>query len=503
MPSLHIPYTYNISTGAQCRKTDRLTIEKFGIDGFTLMETAGVQAAGFINKIEGHSRTGFYFCGKGNNGGDALVIARYLLIQYSHTCYLYFPAGTDDLSSDSQKNLDLLLKLQKQGLPVHLIEQDIQLDDVKPDYVIDGLLGTGLSSDLRAPFDSAVALINQSQARKYALDIPTGLHTDNGQLMPAAVRADYTLSFGALKPGFYLGQGPDYTGSIQPFNLSFPDKYRKSIAKLITPELDEYIPPIRRQAEHKYSDRLLYIVAGSEGLTGAAIMAAASAWKSGVGAVVLISPRGLLEIYEKNLPGIIKSPVGQRSDLQFQPSHSEEVHQVIQEKEGVLLIGPGMGRNTDTLSFIKKLLQQVDRKVVIDADALQVIPEISSPDKAEWILTPHPGEAGTLRGAGFSSQYDRISWAKEYSAENNVTLVSKGYPTFVGTPHGSNYITGYDTRIFARAGFGDVLAGSISGNLAITNNIELSIIRALLDGYIKAEHIMKESSKVIEPDHLI
>jgi ADP-dependent NAD(P)H-hydrate dehydratase / NAD(P)H-hydrate epimerase len=152
---------------------------------------------------------------------------------------------------------------------------------------------------------------------------------------------------------------------------------------------------------------------------------------------------------------------------------------------------------------VKDLLQKTNGNVVIDADALHVVPEIEKPENSTWILTPHPGEAGKLNGSSFTTDFDRVMWAAGYSSTRNVTVVSKGHPTYVGTPGGSNYLTGYDTRIFARAGFGDVLAGTISGNLAITNDTDLSIVRALLDGYMKAIQFMKEHDEPLEPDHLL
>lgn len=503
MPQLNIPYSHTISTGEQCRETDRRTIEEFGIDGFTLMETAGMQAAYFIGENEDRGATGLYFCGKGNNGGDALVIARYLAIQQNHTCHVCFPAGSGDLTVDAHRNLELLLKLKTQNLSIHIYESDNEIPELSPDYIIDGLLGTGLTSNLRSPFDATVGLINSQKSRIYALDIPTGLHSDTGELMPEAIRADYTLSFGALKPGFYLDQGPDTTGTIHHFNLSFPAHCRKTFAELVSVELAHWLPPIKRKAEHKYSDRLLYIVAGSEGLTGAAIMAAASGWKTGVGAVVLISPKGLLEIYEKNLPDIIKSPVGKSGDTSFRDQHAKETAKILDQKKGVLLIGPGLGREKSTFSFVKQLLANFNGPVVIDADALQVLPDLDKPDKANWIITPHPGEAAHLSGTAFERAYDRLTWAAGYASKKNVTVVSKGNPTFIGTPDGNNYLTGYDTRIFARAGFGDVLAGAIAGNLAICKNSELSIIRALLDGYIKATRLIHQEEKPLEPKDLL
>jgi ADP-dependent NAD(P)H-hydrate dehydratase / NAD(P)H-hydrate epimerase len=503
MPQLNIPYSHSISTGEQCRETDRRTIEEFGIDGFTLMETAGLQAAYFIGEKEVNGATGLYFCGKGNNGGDALVIARYLAIQQNHSCHVCFPAGSGELSADAKRNFNLLLELKAQKLSIHIYESESEIPDISPDYIIDGLLGTGLTSNLRTPFDSTVALINSQKARTYSIDIPTGLHTDSGKLMPEAVRADYTLSFGALKPGFYLDQGPDTTGNIHHFNLSFPDHYRESFAKLISADLAPLLPTVKRKAEHKYSDRLLYIVAGSEGLTGAAIMAAASGWKTGVGAVVLISPKGLIEIYEKNLPDIIKSPVGKSGDTCFLDHHVKETAKILDQKKGVLLIGPGLGREKSTLSFAKQLLTSFNGPVVIDADALLVLPDLDKPGKAGWIITPHPGEAARLSGTAFGTAYDRLTWAAGYASKKNVTVVSKGHPTFIGTPEGNNYLTGYDTRIFARAGFGDVLAGAIAGNLAICNHSELSIIRALLDGYIKANRLIHLEDKPLEPKDLL
>jgi ADP-dependent NAD(P)H-hydrate dehydratase / NAD(P)H-hydrate epimerase len=503
MSPIKLPYSHSVSTGEQLRKTDQKTKEEFGIDSFTLMETAGIQAANFIGDRETDSSTGLFFCGKGNNGGDALVVARYLAIQKNHRCQIFFPAGTDDLSPDARRNLELLMKLRDEQKPITILTDSDDISGLNPDYVIDGLLGIGLSSDLRSPFDSVVNLINHFGCTVYAMDIPTGLHTDTGELMPDAVKASHTLSFGALKTGFYIGKGPEYSGKIHQFNLSFPDHCRDYFAKLLDTDLESVLPPIERLAEHKYSGRILYVIAGSEGLTGAAMMAAQSGWKTGVGAVVLLSPRGLLEIYEKNLPGIIKSPVGSRSDNSFSENHLEEAEQIINNKKGVLLIGPGLGRHKSTMKFVGELLKKFIGNVVLDADALFNFSSLNKPEQANWIITPHPGEAGHIRGIPFKNQFDRISWVTKFASKKSITVVSKGNPVFLGTANGENYITGYDTRIFARAGFGDVLAGSIAGNLAISGDIELSIIRALIDGYIKADLIRQQSGKPVEPKDLL
>lgn len=503
MSALILPYSYQVSTGEQCRQSDRDTIEQFGIDSFTLMETAGLQAARIVNQKTDPGATGLFVCGKGNNGGDALVVARYLSIHHHHTCHLLYPAGHEKLSTDSQKNMELLQKLQEAGKPViiHESEDLSAIPDV--DYVIDGLLGTGLSTAVRSPLDTAIEKINRRRCPVYAIDIPSGLHSDSGKPMNVAVKADSTLSFGALKTGFYLHEGPGHTGEVIPLNLTFPEHLRGSVASLISPELDTVIPPIRRKAEHKYSDHVLYVVAGSEGLTGAAIMSASSGWNTGAGAVILVTPKGLLDIYERNLPGIIKSPVGKRNDYFFKKRHADDVLNIISQKEGSLLIGPGLGQNNETKRFIRNILEKFGGRSVIDADALQSVKETVPPESATWILTPHPGEMRRISGSAFSDDLERINWTAAYSKKHSIYVVSKGNPTFVGTPDGRNYITGYDTRIFARAGFGDVLSGAIAGNLAITEHSELSIVRALLDGYLKADRLRRTLYRPLEPNDLL
>lgn len=505
MSHLSFPYSHQVSTGEQCRRADSQTIEKLGIDGFTLMETAGLQAANLISKKTSSSSSGLFICGKGNNAGDALVIARYLAIHHNHKCHIYFPAGYEALSPDADKNLNLIQKLKSEGIEFHIYDNENSgnVEKLNVHYAVDGLLGTGLTSNLRAPFDSAVNLINRLDCPVYSIDIPTGLHTDTGQLMPEAVDADYTLSFGSLKIGFYLHEGPAYCGEIHHFGLAFPGKYRESFASLITTDLDEVFPKIHRSADHKYSDRVLYIVAGSEGLTGATIMSAKSGWNAGAGAVIIITPRGLLHIYEKTVPGIIKAPVGTNTDTLFLEEHSEAVLDILNQKNGVLLIGPGLGRKKSTIAFIRRILSTYKNSAVIDADALHAIPGLDIPTKPDWILTPHPGEARVLSQKKFKNDFQRILWAADYAQEKSLTVLSKGNPTFTGTPDGKNYLTGYNSRLFARAGFGDVLAGCIAGYLAISDNRNLSIVRALLDGYMKAEKLSRKSEAPLEPNDLL
>lgn len=480
---------------------DEKTISEFGIDGFTLMEIAGTRAADLIMSETSLGSHGIFFCGKGNNGGDALVIAR-LLSQQDYRVTVCFLSGTEDLSPDADKNYRLLQKL----------DTDIEIktwNDLNPskyDFVVDGMLGTGLSSDVRSPYSDAIQWINQQQAPVFALDVPTGLNADSGEIMGTAVQADFTLSFGALKTGFYLNEGFDTVGEVILCELSFPNKYKNPTAYLIDESWVEANTPTPKKRNHKYDEGVLYIIVGSEGLTGAGILAARSAWSTGLGAVVLITPKGLLEIYEKQLEQIIKKPVGERDELFFKQSHLEEVQKILKEKPGKLLIGPGLGRRKDTNRFTQELLKNFAGDVVIDADALFALSEMENwekPESANWILTPHPGELTSLVKKNLTNDRERLNSVSALAAEKNITILSKGMPGIIGTENGKSYITGYDTRIFSRAGFGDVLAGKTSAFWQLSGSAEIACFKALIDGKQKSEAFYSIQSGALEPIDII
>lgn len=496
-----IPPPYYLCTAEQSRFMDEKTISEFGIDGFTLMEIAGTRAADYIMS-EFHSGShGMFFCGKGNNGGDALVIAR-LLSQQDFRITVCFLSGTEDLSPDANKNYQLLQKLDTE---IEILNWE-KFTPNDYDFIVDGMLGTGLNSEVRAPYSNAIEWMNQQEAPVFSLDVPTGLNADSGKIMGTAIQADVTLTFGALKTGFYLNEGFDTSGEIILCELSFPNKYKKPSACLIDEQWVTADASSSSKRKHKYDEGVLYIIAGSEGLTGAGILASRSAWSAGLGAVVLITPKGLLEIYEKQLEQIIKKPVGSDNDLFFEEEHLPPVFEILQEKPGKLLLGPGLGRNKKTIAFTQKLLQQFEGDVVVDADGLFALSQLgnwSKPKAANWILTPHPGELKTLLKTELDGDWERLKLVKETASQKEVTILSKGMPSMVGTESGDAYLTGYDTRIFSRAGFGDVLAGKVAAHWLLQPSSERSCFHALLDGYEKAQTYFSTKSGSLEPLDII
>ncbi|MBR9918682.1 NAD(P)H-hydrate epimerase [bacterium] len=499
---LKIPYPYHLCSAEQCRRMDERTINEFGVDGFTLMEIAGTKAADFIlSEIDCNSH-GLFICGKGNNAGDALVVAR-ILSEKDHPVTICFVGGTDSLSEDTSKNFELLKKLKGN---IAFIEWDSDFDFSEYDFVVDGMFGTGLNSEVRVPYNDVINGVNQSDKTVFSLDLPSGLHADTGRKMGNAVLADFTITFGALKTGFYLNDGFEHSGEIVLCELPFPNHFKEKSAFLIHEDWFSESGINQKQREHKYDGGVLYIIAGSEGLTGAAVLAAQSAWGTGVGAVVLITPKGLLNIYEKNLTQIIKKPVGTDTDTRFSTSHFEQVQSILNEKPGSLLIGPGLGRDPETINFVQKLLSDFSGNVVLDADALFALSESDGwkkPDNANWILTPHPGELKNLLASEIQDGFDRLIQVSKKAKEENVTILSKGFPCILGTTSGDTYLTGYDTRVFSRAGFGDILAGKISGYLLALKEPDSACIKALIDGKQKADIHFNNLNSELEPVHLI
>jgi NAD(P)H-hydrate epimerase len=502
---MNIPAAFTIATAEESQHIDAETVNSFGIDGFTLMELAGTQAAKkILNRLQPGS-AGIFLCGKGNNGGDALVVARYLA-QHGLGVTLVFVGGTDDLSSAAQKNLDLLHSIAKNDAAAtisFITAWDGFDSSVRPDFIVDGMLGTGLDSELRNDFVKAVKWANESQCPIFAMDIPTGLHADTGQVMGDAVKADRTFAFGLLKQGFYLGAGKKRTGQINFCELPFPNYLvQQSSTYLID---DSWLPDQSSElAPHKYEAGVIHIIAGSEGLTGAAILAARSAWAAGVGAVILVCPRGILPVFENNLPQIIKKPVGSRDDMHFKEDHLEKVNAIINEKGGPVLLGPGMGRAKTTVKFVSAFLTDTKRDMIIDADGLWALAQQKSWDHSgdgSWILTPHPGELANLLEANNMDDFQRLNKVKKIARNKNVTLLSKGFPIIIGTPVGNTYLSAYDTRRFSRAGFGDVLAGKVAAFKSMGCNAMTSSVRALLDGQDKASNLNK--NRTMEPLDLI
>ncbi len=509
-----------LATAAQNRHADRQTIESFGIPGETLMEIAGGRATDLIMAELPRPATVLFVCGKGNNAGDALVIAR-LMLSAGYNVEIFPVLGSDGFSPDAQLNFDRLMRLARElntGVAIWRRWQPASAIDL----IVDGIFGTGLERQITAPVSEIVGEINRSGKPVCALDIPSGIHSDSGEVLGCAVRAVKTIQFGIRKLGCYLGNGPVHCGKRQLVNLPFPVTYMKDIRirlmditlqpfQFLTPprvmesDANRALSHIKR---HKYSNGVVNVVGGSAGLTGAPLYAARAAWSLGMGAVSLLYPAAWSTSMETLAPELIKKPIGDSDSQFFTEEHCDIVLDFLAEKEGVTVIGPGIGRHENTLAFVRKIVEESKGPLIIDADALRSIPGyeriIFEKERPEQIiLTPHPGELAVLTGKKSETDHERLQVTAELFDKLGCLILSKGNPVIVHAPdEPQTLVTPYDTGLFSRAGFGDTLAGHIAAFLSRTGDPSASCEHALIYGFNKINEIKSAGKRFPEPSDL-
>ncbi len=473
-------YKQKLATVQESRDIDSKTINEYGISGDMLMETAGFQAADIIVRISEKWQQPkiLILCGKGNNAGDGLVIARYLSLKGYHISVAML-LGVDSLSEDCRKNYNRLKNIRNDSNTLCIIENPDEVALDKADIIIDALFGTGLQDAVREPAKSWIQKINRTKAFTISLDIPSGLDGDSGKVLGVAVKADYTIQFGTRKLGLHFGDGSGYSGNLEFCPLSFPSSEAESITR---EALDTFSHPHYldfKKGEHKYKNGVVHIISGSAGMTGACVLAAKSAWYTGLGSVIVHTPAGLLSVYDKYLLQQVKKAYGSTESRHLTLSMAKDILENIQQKEGVLLIGPGLGREKETVEAIQIICENYDGNLVIDADALYAVDYQKI--KGQVIITPHTGELKFLDAPNFESEYQRLLWVENAAVTHSMTILSKGTPTIAAFPNSRSFVTTYDSRVFTRSGFGDVLAGKLAGFWSISEDKYIAIQTALSD----------------------
>jgi NAD(P)H-hydrate epimerase len=456
------------------RAADAHAIDTLGIPGRVLMETAGQRAARLIierhGPVDGQSVA--IACGKGNNGGDGLVVAR-VLLDHGAQVHVLARLSVADYSGDAGGNAGVLQRLADAYGPalrwtvVDTPEAVPDASELNPSVWVDALLGTGLSDAPREPLATLIRRMNAHAAPTVALDVPSGLNSDTGQAHPPTVQANTTVTFGAEKAGLRLGAGPECTGDVCTIRIGIPqhvlhEHARKSGSAYGT--TDAYVQaqwPVRTRQSHKYNVGMALVVGGSAPYAGAPAMAARAAARSGAGYVACAVPASIQETVAGHSPAF---------PVHAWPNQLRNAAAGLQrpiEKAQALLIGPGLDPET-AAPVVHSLLDAFDGPVVLDAGALHVVKERLLSDSnapAPWVLTPHAGEFAALTGTKPSDIDDasRIHLTQTYAAEWGVTLLLKGYPSVVANPEGRTFVGLAGGPALATAGTGDALAGLIAG----------------------------------------
>jgi len=471
----------------EMRAIDRSAIEEFGIPGVVLMENAGSGTVRLIEKYFNPKKGSFalIFIGPGNNGGDGLVIGRHLH-QIGCEPIFFFLINPDSLTGDAEINLSIVKNLR---LPFHVIDSENRVKTIpvlfkqiesrgKPCCaIIDAIFGTGLARDIDGHFAAAIELINSSEFSTnipvIAVDTPSGLDSNTGKILGTSIKATMTATFGCAKPGQIMQGSSALTGSLQTIDIGIPPEVIEQ-ANITTSMINSETARnwakmlVRKNDSHKGTYGHLLILAGSAGKTGAAILAARGALRSGCGLVSLCTPYDLNPGYEHSLVEAMTIPLPTSSSL-LNVSDGPTILKHVEDKEAVVL-GPGIGTDTRTADLVLHLYHHLKQPIVVDADALTILAEHRDqlkPAKGPRILTPHPGEMARLVNKSVEEVLEnRLSITRLcHSLFKNdgieLTVILKGAGTLVLTDDGYFMINTSGNPGMATGGMGDVLSGII------------------------------------------
>lgn len=472
-------------TADAMREADRYTIEEYGLPSFTLMESAGRGCAEHIRDVYGplDGEAVVVLCGKGNNGGDGLVVTRRLLTAGARV-HVVLTGAPEDLSPDAAQNLSLLRQMRDaESVGARLTMETLDSLDLltetvaplRPRCYVDALLGTGLTSEVREPIRSLVAWVNEHNTPTVAVDVPTGLHSDTGEILGVAVRADRTVTMAAPKVGLLVGGGPVHAGTVDVVDIGIPPFVLDRAAEqsgCVRRTTDAAVRawwPERAPDAYKYSVGTALVVGGAPRFTGAPVMAAKAAGRSGAGYVSCACPETVQATIAANLTTIPTLPLPTSDGEGIAPDAALDALTDALETTDALLVGPGLGRAAKTEQFVRRVVQEVDVPLVVDADGLNAlaghVDELAVHVEAPWILTPHAGEFRRLAGTEVDLT-DRVRVAQECAERWGTVCLLKGAPSVVAGPHGRAFVSSGPTPALATAGTGDVLAGQCAGLLA-------------------------------------
>ncbi|MBQ7630398.1 MAG: NAD(P)H-hydrate dehydratase [Selenomonadaceae bacterium] len=466
-----------VALAKQMHEIDDTTIKDFGLPELSLMESAGHRVAQFAEKILGgvDKKTLCILAGSGNNGGDALVAARYL--SNFGAKVKIFLTGNKDHRTDSL-NVQIAI-MRAMGVEIQQLENDrawerLQVNLRFSDAIVDGILGTGFSGELRPNALKLIRIANATNKPIISIDIPSGVEADTGVVGEAAINAVGTVALGLPKVAHYLCPGAAHVGKLFVDDIGIPKKLlTENIHQtLLDDELAATLLPARSLDVHKGTCGKILIVAGSRGMTGAACLASMSALKIGAGIVTLAVPESMNELYEVKLTEVMTAPIPEVKSGIIGGGNSLEVLLKLAEKFDTVLIGPGLGRADETLDFVRNFVANVDKPIILDADAIFAFnaqAETLKNCKQVPILTPHMGELAALLNISVAQlRQNLIEIVRQAAQELRIIIVAKSECTVIAYPNGEIFISPLGNSAMATAGSGDVLAGSIAGLMKLT-----------------------------------
>jgi len=483
------------------KEMDRLAIQEVGIPGPVLMENAARGAARlFIEHFDPDPESSIgVICGRGNNGGDGYVMARYFH-GMGLRVFVVVLSDPERISGDALLNLNIIKKLGVEVVEAAGPEQwePCRGQIERCDYLVDAILGTGLNSSVAGYYRQVIEEINRLGKPVAAVDIPSGLNADTGQVMGVSIKADLTVTFGFPKIGHVVFPGPEYAGRVARIDIGIPRLVSDRLPwryRLTEPEDFRHLFAPESRDIHKGTRGHLLVLAGSTGKTGAATLAALGALRAGAGLVTVGVPAGLNPVLENKLTEAMTLPLPETVDGTLALESEEKIVQALKGKTA-LVIGPGLSTHPETVKLVRRIVESTALPMVVDADGLNALagePAPLSHAEGKIIMTPHPGEMARLAGIRNSEvQSDRIGTASAFAEKHGCCLLLKGARTIVAEPDGKTWFNPTGNPALATGGTGDVLTGILGGFLARGFPVNLSGVAAAYLHGLAADFIAEE-----------
>lgn len=459
-----------VLTAAEMKNSDSAAINEYGITSLVLMERAALQTVQVIIDRYGTDIYVGIMAGSGNNGGDGIAIAR-ILKEHGIRAEINMIGDPEKLSAETKVQLEIAGKLD---IPIHYgVEHTLY------DVIVDAIFGIGLTRDVAGKFRTAVEAINASKAAVVAVDIPSGVNTDDGCIMGCAVKADITVTFAYRKLGIMLYPGASCAGEVICAPIGIPkevtEKKRTGVVTFTDAKKDLRFPG-RNPAGNKGTFGKVLLVAGSKNMGGACYLSALSAFRTGAGMVRIFTASDHRESLLKKLPeAIVDTYMDDGKE-----SLSEEERQILSagiDWANVIAVGPGISVSPKAKTILKMVLRKSSKPIVVDADALNILAQNEEllkifefgcrKNDADVIFTPHLGELSRLMKYPVAEiKKDIIACCKSFTKNYDVSLVCKDARTIVTKRGKLTYLNSSGNDGMATAGSGDVLTGIIAGLLA-------------------------------------
>ncbi len=459
-----------IVTGEEMQQIEEEAIRKLAISTRILMEKAGEAVAREVLKMVSRRGEVIVVCGKGNNGGDGFVAARFLH-KAGVKVMIFGLASHEELSEDA---FDAFRSLNALSIPYEVLDSNtlshFEASLSRADLLIDAIFGIGLKGAVKGFTSKVIEIINRTARSVISVDVPSGLEVDSGHVHGECVVADKTVTFTCLKVGLVIYPGANFVGDLQLVDLGIPLEIVKGVSTTTLPsigEIKDFLPGREVDVHKKECGRVL-VIAGSLGMTGAATLTSLSALRSGAGVVTLGIPQSLNPIFEQKLTEVMTIPLPETPHRSLDVGAFDKINELLKVFD-VLVMGPGLSLNESTVHLVRKLVASASCPLVLDADGLNALvdaTEILAKRSTPTIITPHPGELARLfKTTADEVQSDRLGFAKRAATLWNIVVVLKGARSIVSCEEKSTIVPTGNPGM-ATAGTGDVLTGLIGGFLS-------------------------------------